>query len=292
MKKILLIITLTLNLFALDAFIKPSELKDSLKNENTLVLDVSPYALYMRGHIEGATHVDILKFINPESPYKLMNAPALIQDELTSLGINKGSQVVLYSHNGAVNTLYCSYLAFILISHGFENVSILDGGYMAWVFENELLTSTEKPSRSDGNFIVEKQPAFFATLEYIQANSSKIKLLDSRSAHEYYGVARSGNIKEIGHIPHAKSSFYQDKFLTDFTIQSDDVLEAIFINGHELKKEDEIVIYGENAMSASMNWFILYKKMGFKNAKLYEASLLEWGNIEALPMVKYKWETR
>lgn len=58
------------------------------------------------------------------------------------------------------------------------------------------------------------------------------------------------------------------------------------------KKEDEIVIYGENAMSASMNWFILYKKMGFKNAKLYEASLLEWGNIEALPMVKYKWETR
>ena len=94
----------------------------------------------------------------------------------------------------------------------------------------------------------------------------------------------------MGHISTAKSSYYKDKFLYDGTIRYMTELEEIFIKGHELNIEDDIIVYGESALSASMNWYILYKYMGFKNIKIYEASLLEWGNYPDLPMTRFKWE--
>jgi thiosulfate/3-mercaptopyruvate sulfurtransferase len=220
-----------------------------------------------------------------------MNSQEIIQSELKKLGINNNSKVVIYSHNTKKGLLDSSYMAFILLYSGFENLTLLDGGYMAWVFENELLTSKHMPKKKDdGNFTLNINKNILASLDYINDNLTSIPILDARSPQEYYGVERSQKIAKSGHISNAKSSFYADKFLTDTTLREQNELNDIYISGHGLEKSAEVIIYSNNVFSASMEFYILYKHMGFKNAKIYEASLLEWGNSLDLPMTRFKWE--
>ena len=62
MKYILLLIYLTFNAFAYDAFISPKKLHTSLNNNNLIILDVSSYSSYKKSHITGAIHLDINNF--------------------------------------------------------------------------------------------------------------------------------------------------------------------------------------------------------------------------------------
>jgi len=292
MRYLLILIFTLLNSFAFDAFIEPKELKTSINDENLIIIDVGSYSSYKKSHIDKAIHLDISKFIARENnPYMLTDTTDRVQYILQDLGINKSSNVIIYSHNTEKGILDSSYLAFILISNGFENVSILDGGYMAWVFQNQLLISSEKFStKDDGNFIFKENQNILVNLEYVKQNLQNATLLDSRTPQEYYGIEKSQDIDGVGHIPHAKSSFYRYSFLKDETIRSDKELDEIYLDGYNLAQDSEVIVYGNSVYDASMLWYILYQKMGFKNTKLYGASLLEWGNNPALPMQRFKWE--
>lgn len=292
--KLFLILSLSFfTLLASDAFITPSELKNSLKDKNLIIIDVADALMYKESHIKGAINANVSKFINqdPENKYSLMNSTQVIQKELRELGINEDSKVVIYSHNTDKGILDSSYLAFILIYSGFDNLSILNGGYMAWVFENERLTSSiASDSKDEGNIIVKPKEHLLASRDTLQSALASTIVLDARSPQMYFGTERSDNVSSIGHISYAKSSFYKDKFLRDGTLRDNQELDEIFIYGHGLKNSDDVIVYGDSALSASMEFYILYKHMGFKNTKLYEASLLEWGNSLDLPMTRYKWE--
>jgi len=292
MKYFLILSLSIISLLASEAFINPSELKHSLDDKKLIVIDVADLAIYKQGHIEGALHCDVNKFIKKENnPYSLMDSTKIIEQELRKLGINQDSKVVIYAYNTQKGILNTSYLAFILLYSGFENLSILDGGYMAWVFENELLTSSIKSTAQDeGNIVVNINPNLLASMEEVHKNLASTPVLDARSAQMYYGTERSTGVATVGHISHAKSSYYGDKFLRDSTLREQKELDEIYIYGHGLKESDEVIVYGDNAFTASMEFYILYKHMGFKNTKLYEASLLEWGNTLDLPMTRFKWE--
>ncbi|MFT7004073.1 MAG: thiosulfate/3-mercaptopyruvate sulfurtransferase [Sulfurimonas sp.] len=290
--KYLLILTLFIfNLNASEAFISPNELKNSLENENLIIIDVAVLSTYKTSHIKGAINCNVSNFINPESLYSQMNPIEIIQNELKELGINKNSKVVIYSHNTKKGVLNSSYLAFILIYSGFENLSILDGGYMSWLFENELLTSSDSSyASSEGNFTININQNIVVSSDIVLNTLTSTIKLDARSPQMYYGTQRSENVASVGHIKYAKSSYYADKFLRDGILRDQEELNEIFIDGHELKSTDEIIVYSDNVFSASMEFYILYKHMGFNNAKIYEASLLEWGNALDLPMTRFKWE--
>jgi thiosulfate/3-mercaptopyruvate sulfurtransferase len=292
--KFLLLLSISLfTLLASDAFITPSELKSSLEDKNLVIIDVADAAIYKASHITDAINSDVSKFINqePENIYSLMNSQQLIQKELRKLGINQDSKVVIYSHNTNNDILNSSYLAFILLYSGFENITILDGGYMAWVFKYERLTSSILPdSKDEGNIVVEPNKHLLVNRDRVLSTLASTPTLDARSPQMYYGVERSDKVSSIGHISYAKSSFYKDKFLRDGTLRVEKELDEIFISGHELNSSDEVIVYADNAFTASMEFYILYKHMGFKNTKLYEASLLEWGNTLDLPMTRFKWE--
>ncbi len=291
MKYLLILAISFFNLTASDAFITPSELKKSLEDKNLIMIDVAESSIYKISHIKGAINADISKFINKENLFSLMNPAEIIQNELKALGINSNSKIVIYSHNTKIGILNSSYLAFILIYSGFENISLLNGGYMAWIFENELLTSSLTPDAKEyGDFIIKINPNILASCEMVQDNLASITMLDARSPQKYYGVERSDRVAALGHISYAKSSFYMNKFLRDSSLREQKELDKIYINGYGLNSSDEIIVYSDSALGASMEFYILYKEMGFKNTKIYEASLLEWGNSLGLPMTRFKWE--
>jgi len=289
MMKIFLLLSLSFFcLFGSDAFITPTQLKASLNDKNLILIDVSEKELYITSHIEGAIYANVKEFMDKNSPYPTLASDIIIQDALRRLGINNDSKVVIYSHNSQKEIFNSSYLAFVLLYSGLDDISILDGGYMAWVFENNLLVSSLIPDIKYGSTVVMPKKHLIATTKDLLTSGAKI--LDARSYDDYYGVSRSDGVLEVGHIKGAKSSNTVTKFLKDNTLRNKSELDEIYVAGHELNSNDEIIVYDRDALSASMEFFILYKCMGFKNAKLYEASLIEWSNKENLPMTRFKWE--
>ena len=305
MLKSFIFISLTLtSIFASGAFISPTELKNSLHQDNMIIIDIAKSSIYKNGHIEGSINANISDFIAKDINIKVEDvqnnkltkktdiaSKYIIEKELRNLGINNNSKVIIYHHNTKDAISRSAYLAFILIYSGFENVSILDGGYMAWVFQNQILVSTENPKNVDyGDIKVHTRPELFVNTKYIKKHLSNIKLLDSRSYKHYLGISKSTTINRSGHIPKATNSFYEDKFFTDGILRPKKDLDAIYIDGHELKSTNETIVYADNILNASMEWFILYKEMGIKNTKIYKGSLYEWVNNKGYKLTKFKWE--
>lgn len=291
MKLLFTLLILSLNLVAMDAFVSPNQLKLSLNDKNSIIIDVADLGIYKKSHIKGAIHSNIFDFVDKNSTYYLMKSPEDIQDEIQDLGINTDSHVTIYAHNTKQGTLNSSYLAFILIAHGFENISILDGGYMSWIFQNEFFTSAEisKPE-NNGNFVVSLRDDFFIDAKALNDNYASYAIIDARSPESYYGISHSDKIDIKGHIPKAKSSYYLYNFLADSSLRVQKELDEIYIDGFGLTQNDNIIVYGENVFSASLEFYILYNHMGFKNTKLYHAGLLEWSRDLKLPMTRFKWE--
>lgn len=244
MKYILISLLLAFNAIAYDAFITPLELKNSLKSSNLILLDVSSLSSYKESHIDGALHADISKFIKSEHARMALGFSQRVQKELIKLGINENSDVVIYSRNQKADQLNSSYLAFILIQHGFENVTILNGGYMAWVFKYHDLVSEDKSEASKkGTFEIKYNPSLLLGGEYKTEESQKLISFE-----------------------------YKELFFDDLTLRSDLELRESFIDKLDLKSDKEIVVFGDTIFSASMNWYILYKKFGFKNTKIYDGT--------------------
>ncbi|MEO1954307.1 MAG: rhodanese-like domain-containing protein [Campylobacterales bacterium] len=303
LKYLFFIIVTFINLFAFDAFISSDKLKGLLKNDNIVLLDISKKSIYNAGHISGAINVDISNFIskpintNPEDAQNKefknkidIVSDFIIEKELRSLGINNNSKVIIYDHNTDDGLSNSAYMAFILIYSGINDISILDGGYMSWVFQNQILVSVKSPNVNDGDITIKPNKNLIVDSSYIKTNISDIKLLDARSYQKYFGISKSKCITKYGHIKKASNSFYKDKFYKDYTLRKQEDLDNIYLNGHNLQKYKTIVIYADNMIEASIEWYIIYQEMGFKNAKIYKNSLYEWVEKEGYPLKRFKWE--
>ncbi len=290
MRLLFLWILIALNLSAFDAFISSSKLKNNLDKSNVIIVDVADNALYKQGHISGAINFDVLDLFDDNTSLPSIKSQKLLNSELQKLGISSNSKVVIYSHNTDKGLSHSTLLALLLISNNFTNVTILDGGYLAWVFENELLIDTKSSSSKNGTFSFEKVTDILVNYQYLEENRANAMLIDSRAADYYYGIKRSKNTELVGHISNAKSHYYKNNFLTDGLIRERKELEMMFINGAEIKINQDIIIYSNSIFSASINWYILYHHMGFKKTKVYDVSTSEWSNYPQLSFTKFKWE--
>ena len=276
----------------LKPFINSIELKDMMDNQSLIIIDVDDKNIYNAGHIKNAIHFDITSLIkNILNPYNSMKKSSDIQTEIQELGISKDSAVVIYAHNTTNGNQNSAYLALVLITYGFDNVSILNGGYMSWVFKNKRLVSAiSSTPENDGNFTVVKNKNIIASKKYILKNLLNIKLLDTRKRDYYFGTSKDKKIAVFGHIANAKSSYTGDKFLIDGMLRENKELKKIYYDGLGLKKNDNIVVYANNIFQASMEWYLLYKVMNFKNVKIYEAGLFEYFEDDANPVTRFQFE--
>jgi len=288
MKYILLTLLFVINTYAYDAFVCASQLKEKIDNPNLVLIDVNSKSQYDKSHIINALHVDIQDYYDDKKSIKSILESIWTKRRLSNLGIQKDSEVVIYTRSN--DQLNASYFAMILILSGFENVSILDGGYMAWTFKyNRLVSSEESDSKSNDSYDINYNNNILVDTKYLIKNIENAQIIDSRNTPYYFGTKKLFTYKHFGHIPNAKSSFYKDKFLSDLTLRKDSQIEDIFLLGLELDTSKDIIVYGDSIFDASMNWFILYKKLDFKNAKLYEDSFKEWDK-EDLQTTSFKWE--
>lgn len=290
MKLLLTLLSLSVMLFANSAFIKPQELYDRLNDKNLVLIDTTSIENYNKAHIIGARRAEISDFRHwVDDTYMLMNSSEEIQKAARSLGINSDSYVVLYGHNNPKELLKASYIALALIVNGFDNISILDGGFGAFKSEftdKKNLISTTAPSFKSGNFKANYNPDILVDMQYVLSRIGQTSMIEARPKKFYDGLENSPGVKRKGHIPDAKSSFWQEKFAHDEKLIDDSKLKKIFLDDNKLDESKEVITYCTGGLEASMNWYILTRHLGFENVKLYDASMKEWGNKESTPMQK------
>lgn len=288
MKIAFLLVFIIGHLVASSAFITSNELEKKLNEKNLVLLDVTDSKTYKDGHIPMAVNVNVADFRKKVDTYSLIQSSQKIQELARNLGINNNSEVVIYGHGLPKELLKSSYIALALMSNGLENVSLLDGAYSDWLFEYSERTSKKVPSVKTGDFIAKNNPNILVDLKYVKNHISLVQMIESRPERYYHGSDKSNGVRRLGHIPNAMSSFWKDKFNSDDSILTREELNTIYLTNHKLDKNKEVIIYCTGGLEASMNWYIMTRHLGFSNAKVYDASMRQWGNRDDTPMVVTK----
>lgn len=266
MKKIIFLILSFITIYAQDAFISAHDLRNSFDNEKLVLIDVSDS--YKISHIEGSISFDVNYLINKVKSYKALKSSKRLKEIFGDIGIENDSNVVIYARNSFNDFKKTTFLAFVLISIGFEKVSILDGAYMSWVFEFDTLITKDKRELESYELTNLKEQNFIVDAKYIQENINTINIIDARDANEY----------AQGHIENASSCSYRLKFKHDYTLMSvDDIKYSCLGYFKDLSKA---VVYADDIFTSSLEWFIINRVMGFKSSKIYYNSFVEYKDLE------------
>jgi len=252
---------------------------------------------YLRAHIPGAVYTDYLKDgwrVKDKNGTPGMLAPTdKLEKLIGGLGIDNASHVVIIPNGGKaldMGTATRIYWTFKVLGH--DNVSILDGGMLAYTKEvdkktkkpvNPLERGAVKPVAKTfkGNV---RQEMIVTKADVKAAMDSGIPLVDHRPNDQFIGINKHGKAARNGTIPGSLN--LPENWLTRngggmFRPKSE--LEQLYavagvpINGDEIS-------FCNSGHWASLGWFASSEIMGNKASKVYDGSMIEWTADKAMPV--------
>lgn len=233
---------------------------------------------YLEAHIPGAiyAHLDddlsspVIEGVTGRHPLPSVEN---FTDKLSDWGISASSQVVVYDDAGGA--IAASRLWWLLRWLGHNAVSVLDGGWQAWLKSGETVRgSMEK--RSSRLFIPRVLQGRLIEKNEILArfHDSNFLLLDSRDVDRYRGEVEVID-PVAGHIPGALPSPHRNILDAQGKFLSPEALRHYFqpLLGETLPRDT--VFYCGSGVTAAQNVLAMeHAEMG--EARMYVGSWSEW----------------
>ncbi|QOP41205.1 sulfurtransferase [Sulfurimonas marina] len=290
MKQLLITLLCSLSLFASEALVSPQWLHDNLNKEDLRIVEVSDQASFKKQHISGAVPTSINKWRLNNGTFLTIRSIKEIQQEIQNLGITKDTHVVLYaSVKTPKDYLKATYIYWAMNYVGLTNISLLDGGENNWSAQGyDLTDKVEKVQKS--NFQATVNHSKIADITYVKQHLGKIPMIDARPSDKYLGITPTATVKRNGHIQGAMSYSWNYSVNKDYTLKSQKALDRLFKEGYKLDKNKEVLVYCTGGLETSYNYFLLSGVLGYKQVRLYDASMKQWGNQEDTPMNQYMYE--
>ena len=254
--------------------ISTSELNSILGDSDVVIADTRSFKEYSEGHIPGSVHLDLFAFHWIDTTKQgIENFNDQARKLLSFLGVSSEKKIIFYD---SVSGMLAARGVWMLMYFSHQNVFMLNGGIKKWKKEN-LLLETKANNFKPSKFLGKINSDLISGFEHIRDNLDSLKIIDARSAGEYDGS--TVRAAQIGHIPNSINIDWSQNIREDGTFKSDEELSKMY----DVPKDSEIVTYCQGAYRAA-NSFLVLKKLGFKNVKVYLGSWGEWGNDPALPI--------
>jgi thiosulfate/3-mercaptopyruvate sulfurtransferase len=231
------------------------------------------------------------EFVNKQSPMSnMMPSVQVFQDAAQKLGLRLDDEIIVYDDFGN----FCASRAwFMLISMGFTNVKILDGGLPEWLKgKHPTITALARPESTSTIQLKPVSALTFVDADYISTKlamlnlrstaTGSIQLIDARGNGRYSGSEPEPrpNMRS-GHIPRSVNIHYAS-LQNDGVFKSFAELKSIF-DDHNINLNDEIVTSCGSGITACIVAQAAIS-LGAGCVKVYDASWSEWGASQTLPI--------
>lgn len=265
--------------------VEGSWLKGNKALPELLLLDIQETQLYVRHHIPGSISWPFSEWRTGESavpPKSLVPVDALAA-RLGELGVSPESRIVIVTTGTSSSDLSAAarvYWTLKVLGHA--EVAILDGGLLSYVNEagGRFASGPDMVRREPVSYQPTPNLDLLATADWLQ--TSDMERLDARSLGEYMGLV-AGPGERPGTLPGARHLPFD--WLTENSsgkLRSKAELDRLF--EHAGIAGQPAVHFCHTGNRAALTWFVDYAVMGNDGARLYDASMIEWGKDEALPI--------
>jgi thiosulfate/3-mercaptopyruvate sulfurtransferase len=269
----------------------PADLAELIAAAAVVVIDTRSPEEYAIAHIPGAINIrEIFTYLATSTAEGLASLQTQFATLLGAAGIAGSERIVIYED--AMNKGFGqSCRGYFLLSYlGCDKVSVLHGGYQAWLAAG-LPTTTEVPTPAPKAFRVKLDAAIMTTTAEMLAalDDPTIVLLDVRDEDEWLGDSSSPYGVDFcprkGRIPGAVWIEWYKLMVPDSAIAlirpPAEVLEICQEVG--ITPESKVIIYCFKGSRAS-NTLIALKEAGINQVSNYFASWNEWSRNESLPI--------
>ena len=270
-------------------------LKENLNDPQIKIIDgtlhmptsgLNAFEIFKEKHIPNALFIDLEEISNQNS-----NLPHMMPDndyfskKISSLGINNNDHLVIYDMYGMFSA---ARIWFMFKAFGHEKVSILNGGFPAWIdSDGEISDQINKLEPSNYKADLNKSLIVNYKEVFDNLSSNKYQIIDARSPDRFSGISeepRPG--MKSGHIPKSKNLYFNDliDYDTKKFITKEKIANLIKKAGIDINK-DTVCSCG-SGVTACILKFALELLDKNKNIKIYDGSWSEWGTKEDSPCEK------
>ena len=239
-------------------------------------------ASYASGHVDGALQIDWKQDLieaADESSGKMIDAGRFVA-LASRLAIRPDDTLVFYGDQGGRHAARALW-TFEYYRHP-GKLHWVDGGREVWQAESRPLT-TGVPNIAPSDYPEPPGPDYTirATFTDIVAglDNADLTVIDTRSPDEYDGTdiraARGGR------IPGAKHIFWKTSLAENGALLPKDELKALYA---AVSRDGTSAAYCQLGVRAAHTWFILRHVLDHSDAKNYDGSWQEWGNLSDTPI--------
>ena len=279
---------LTISLWCMPAWAAPvlvdTDWVAARLNDPELVLvDTADAEQYDRFHLPGAVHLEYAALLKraPAQAYATRLDDAELRRLLGSLGVRRTQHVVIYDDVGGLNA---GRLFWELERIGHPQVSVLDGGLVAWVLQGRKVVNTRAvraPVAYAGDGGNRANEATRADVKRAGSDAAPL-LLDVRTREEYVGDPRQ---PRTGHVPGAQWWPWEQAVSASggYTRADAATLRQTLARAGVTDAEQPIILYCRSGHRASQTYLTL-RSLGYENVRLYANSMAEYATDPDAPL--------
>jgi thiosulfate/3-mercaptopyruvate sulfurtransferase len=243
-------------------------------------------AAYSQSHIPGAVGWDWTSQLADGIRRDIASREDL-ESLLRRSGIGRETHILLYGDN---NNWFAAWAYWQLKLHGWEKVSLIDGGRKYWL-DRELPLSTDAATH-EATDVTLSEPDFslraFRDDILPRLGEPGFALVDVRSPAEFSGevIAPPGmseTAQRPGHIPGATSVPWAQAVAEDGRFKSPEELQALY-EGKGITPDKEVIAYCRIGERSSHSWFVLHELLRYPRVRNYDGSWTEWGSMVNVPI--------
>lgn len=234
-------------------------------------------------HIPNACLIDLQNNFSESSvaPHLrfMMPKPDVLGAAFAELGVGDDSRVVLYSRG---SVMWATRVWWMLRAIGFDNASVLDGGWEKWCLDGRPTSQTRCRHPRAALTVKARSEVFVgkATME-AAIGDSRVCTVNALSRNLHRG--ESANYGRRGRIPGSVNVPYS--ILVDSENHTFLDAASVAASFHEVGADADkrCLVYCGGGIAASLDAFLMYQ-LGYEDVAIYDASMSEWARDPSLPM--------